>query len=67
MDIDQAKRIKFALILRQESMSSLSRKLNLPYGSVVSNIHGYRSNRKLQLKIADFLHLSVEELFSSKK
>jgi len=67
MDVAQARRIKSALILRRENMTSLSRKLNLPYGSVVSNIHGYRNNRKLQEKIAEFLHIPVEELFSFKK
>lgn len=63
-NLDQTFRIKRRLAEKKESMQSLSDKTGMLYGSVVSNIYGYRSNRETQEGIADFLGLPVEELFS---
>ena len=60
---DQAWRIKRLLAEREETISSLSRKLYRPCGSVANNIYGYRANAQLQKEIADFLGKPVEELF----
>ena len=65
-NIDQEMRIKKLLATRQprENMSSLSRNLGEPYGSVAGNVYGYRSNPELQAKIAAYLGVPVAELFS---
>jgi len=60
---EQAWQIKRLLAEMGENISSLSRKLNRPFGSVANNIYGYRSNAQLQKEIADFLEKPVAELF----
>jgi hypothetical protein len=60
---EQAWRIKRLLAESGETISSLSRKLNRPFGSVVNNIYGYRANGRLQREIAAFLRKSAAELF----
>ena len=60
---DQAWQIKRFLAERGESISSLSRKLNRPFGSVANNIYGYRTNAQLRGEIAKFLGCGVGELF----
>jgi len=60
---DQAWQIKRFLAERAESISSLSRKLNRPFGSVANNIYGYRASAQLQKEIADFLGRPAAELF----
>jgi hypothetical protein len=60
---EQAWRIKRLLAEIGENISSLSRKLNRPFGSVANNIYGYRASAQLQKEIADFLGRPVAELF----
>ena len=60
---EQAWQINRVLAERGESISSLSRKLNRPFGSVANNIYGYRASAQLQKEIADFLGRPVAELF----
>ncbi len=60
---DQAWRIKRLLAERGETISSLSRKLDRPCGSVANNIYGYRTNAQLRGEIAKFLGCGVGELF----
>jgi hypothetical protein len=60
---EQAWPIKRLLAEMGENISSLSRKLNRPFGSVANNIYGYRASAQLQKEIADFLGKPVEELF----
>ena len=62
-NFEQAWQIKRFLAERGESISSLSRKLNRPFGSVANNIYGYRANAQLQREIADFLGKPVAKLF----
>ena len=52
---EQAWRIKRLLAESGETISSLSRKLNRPFGSVANNIYGYRAYDRLQGEIAAFL------------
>ncbi len=60
---EQAWRIKRLLAEMGETISSLSRKLDRPLGSVANNIYGYRDNAQLKKEIAAFLGLPVAELF----
>jgi hypothetical protein len=60
---EQAWRIKRLLAESGETISSLSRKLNRPFGSVANNIYVYRANDRLQGEIAAFLGKSAVELF----
>ena len=60
---EQAWQIKRLLAEMGENISSLSRKLNRPFGSVANNIYGYRANDRLQGEIAAFLGRPVAELF----
>ncbi len=62
-EFDQAWRIKRLLAERGETISSLSRKLDRPCGSVANNIYGYRTNSQLRAEIADFLGKPAEDLF----
>jgi hypothetical protein len=62
-NFEQTWRIKRLLAERGETISSLSRKLDRPVGSVANNIYGYRANSRLQGEIAAFLGHSVKELF----
>ncbi len=64
-EFNQAWRIKRLLAERGETISSLSRKLDRPCGSVANNIYGYRTNAQLRIEIADFLGKPVEELFEN--
>jgi len=59
----KANYIKGQLKIRGLDMVRLAQELNLPYGSVVNNINGYRSNREVQERIARFLGEPVEKLF----
>jgi len=63
MNIDQTYRIKKLLAEHGETITSMARKIDRPCGSVASNIYGYRINRDLQEKIAEFLGLPAEDLF----
>ena len=62
-NIEQTFRIKRLLAERGETISSMARKIDQPCGSVANNIYGYRANRDLQERIADFLGLPMEDLF----
>jgi len=62
---EQAWRIKRLLAEKSETISSLSRKINRPFGSVANNIYGYRTNTQLQEEIAYFLGRPVVELFEA--
>jgi len=62
---DQAWRIKRLLAERGETISSLSRKIDRPCGSVANNIYGYRANTNLQKEIAAFLGQPVTEIFEN--
>jgi len=42
--IDQVFRIKRMLAERDETVASMSRKLNLPAGTVAGNVYGFRTN-----------------------
>ncbi|MBM4274848.1 MAG: hypothetical protein FJ134_10390 [Deltaproteobacteria bacterium] len=62
-NFEQTWRIKRLLAEKGETISSLSRKLDRPVGSVANNIYGYRANAKLRGEIASFLGHPVKELF----
>jgi len=62
-NFEQTWRIKRLLAEKGETISSLSRKLDRPVGSVANNIYGYRANVRLQEEIAGFLGQPVAELF----
>ena len=62
-NFEQTWRIKRLLAEKGETISSLSRKLNRPFGSLANTIYGYRANAQLQREIADFLGKPVAELF----
>jgi hypothetical protein len=62
-NLDQTFRIKRLLAERGESISSMARKLDRPFGSVANTVYGYRTNSDLQAAIASFLELAPEELF----
>ncbi|MDI6852943.1 MAG: hypothetical protein QME75_04985 [Deltaproteobacteria bacterium] len=62
-NFEQTWRIKRLLAEKGETISSLSRKLDRPVGSVANNIYGYRANLRLQGEIATFLGHPVKELF----
>jgi hypothetical protein len=62
-NFEQTWRIKRLLAEKGETISSLSRKLDRPVGSVANNIYGYRANVRLQGEIAAFLGHPVKELF----
>jgi hypothetical protein len=62
-NFEQTWRIKRLLAEKGETISSLSRKLDRPVGSVANNIYGYIANVLLQEEIAGFLGHPVAELF----
>jgi hypothetical protein len=64
-NFEQTWRIKRLLAEKGETISSLSRKLDRPVGSVANNIYGYRANAQLQAEIAGFLGQPVPELFEA--
>jgi lambda repressor-like predicted transcriptional regulator len=55
--------IKGLLRMRGLDMSRLAQELQLPYGTVVNTINGYRSNPEVRRKIAAFLGEPAAELF----
>lgn len=61
--IDQVFRIKRMLAEREETVASMSRKLNLPAGSVAGNVYGFRTNRQTMEAIAGFLGRPAQEIF----
>lgn len=62
-NFEQAWLIKRLLAEMGETISSLARKLNRPFGSVANNIYGYRANAQLRGEIATFLGRPAAELF----
>jgi hypothetical protein len=62
-NLDQTFRIKRLLAERRESIASMARQLDEPFGSVANNVYGYRVNLEMQAKIAGFLGQPVEHLF----
>jgi len=63
--IDQAFRIKRILAERRETVASMARKLNLPAGTVASNVYGFRANRQTMAAIAGFLGKPVDQVFDA--
>ncbi len=63
----KANYIKGRLKMRGESVTSLARKLNRPFGTVINVINGYRTTSPVALKvrqeIAVFLKEPMEALF----
>jgi len=62
-NLEQTFRIKRLLAERGESISSMARKLDAPFGSVANNVYGYRGNPELRDRIAGFLGQPVAALF----
>lgn len=63
MPNEKANYIKGLLKMRGETMTSLALKLGEPFGTVANNINGYRTNKDLQERIANFLGHPAEDLF----
>ncbi|MBW2135649.1 MAG: hypothetical protein JRG72_10575 [Deltaproteobacteria bacterium] len=64
-NIDQTFRIKIKRLLveKGETITSMARKIDRPFGSVVSNVYGYRTNQGIKEAIANFLGHPVEDIF----
>jgi len=63
--IDQVFRIKRILAERSETVASMARKLNLPAGTVASNVYGFRANPETMAAIAGFLGKPVDQVFDA--
>lgn len=56
--------IKRILEDQGENLTVMARKLNIPYGTVVCNVYGYRQNVQVQQEIAGYLGRKLDELFT---
>ena len=64
-NLDQTFRIKRLLAERRETITSMARKLDVPFGTVANNVYGYRRNSEVQHLIAGFLDRPAQQIFVS--